>query len=157
MNALMQVVRTNQQALTEMNERASQSSLTAADAETLLAMVNELLRRLPDALSANKKPTGNHRIPEDWVPSPKVLEWATENCPNLDLQEEAEKFEIHYQSVGGSRGLRKDWNLAFKSWLLNARKFASERAARNPTKQTREDKRAEITRATIREDADDPF
>ncbi len=156
MNALMEVVQTNQQVLTEMNEKASQSSLTAADAETLLAMMNELLRRLPDALST-KKPTGNHRIPEDWVPSPKVLEWAASNCLNLDLQEEAEKFEIHYQSVGGSRGLRKDWNLAFKSWLLNARKFASERAARNPTKQTREDKRAEITRATVRGDADDPF
>ena len=156
MNALMEVVQTNQQVLTEMNEKASQSSLTAADAETLLAMMNELLRRLPDALST-KKPTGNHRIPEDWVPSPKVLEWAASNCLNLDLQEEAEKFEIHYQSVGGARGLRKDWNLAFKSWLLNARKFASERAARNPIKQTREDKRAEITRATVRGDADDPF
>lgn len=160
MSALQKAMLTSREVVQELNFKALHSSLTVSDAETLLNMMNELLRRIPEALEAQetlpakRKPTGNHRLPEDWEPSQKVIDWATEACPNLDLQEEREKFEIHYQSVGGARGLRKDWNLAFKSWLLNARKFAQ---SRTTPKQTREDKRAEITRATLRRDTDDPF
>ena len=163
MRALQRTMITGRKIVQEMNRRASQRSLTIADAEKLLAMMNELLRRIPEALDAQELPpakrklTGNHRLPDDWAPSETILQWGSTSCPALDLQEEQEKFEIHYQSIGGTRGLRKDWNLAFKSWLLNARKFASDRNARNPIKQTREEKRAEITRATLRPDADDPF
>ena len=154
---------TGRKIVQEMNRKASQRSLTVADAEKLLAMMNELLSRLPEAMNAQEPPlakrksTGNHRLPDDWNPSEAILQWGSANCPALDLPEEQEKFEIHYQSVGGVRGLRKNWDLAFKSWLLNARKFAFDRNARNPIKQTREEKRAEITRATLRQDADDPF
>lgn len=163
MKSLQATVMTSRKIVQEMNRRASQRRLTVADAEKLLAMINELLRRVPDALNAQDPPpkeskqTGNHRLPDDWSPSEDILYWAEANCPTLDLNEEQEKFEVHYQSVGGARGLRKNWNLAFKSWLLNARKFESDRRARNPTKQTREEKREEITRATLRTDVDDPF
>ena len=58
------------------------------------------------------------RIDENWQPSAKQFAFAIEKLKTTnEVQNEIEKFKNYYQSVGGKKGLRSDWDKTFNNWI----------------------------------------
>ncbi len=64
-----------------------------------------------------KKRVRPHRIPEDFTPTDRSLEWARDNVPLVDLKSETQRF-VNYYVHKGSTGV--DWNRAWQNWMLKA-------------------------------------
>ncbi|MBB5748559.1 hypothetical protein [Micrococcus sp. TA1] len=81
---------------------------------------------LPDpSLSVPTRRKPERPLPGDWAPTPAHSRYAEDNGINLDFQ--AERFRNHAQA--NDRRAR-DWNAAFRNWLLKAEK--SPTATKNP-------------------------
>lgn len=66
-----------------------------------------------------KEPKGERaapkrRIPADWKPDDKLLQWATAKRPELDLTAVAESFRDHYLAKGEARA---SWDASFRQWV----------------------------------------
>jgi len=59
-------------------------------------------------------------IPEDWWPDQETGDFAKNCHPDIDVEEETEKFRDYYLGTGKKR---KDWNRAFRSWCWKYDKF----------------------------------
>ncbi len=58
------------------------------------------------------------RIDDSWQPSGKQFAFAMEKLKTTnEVQNEIEKFKNYYQSVGGKKGLRSDWDKTFNNWI----------------------------------------
>ena len=58
------------------------------------------------------------RINENWQPNEKQFAFAMEKLKTTnEVQNEIEKFKNYYQSVGGKKGLRSDWDKTFNNWI----------------------------------------
>ena len=64
-------------------------------------------------------------VPPEFDISDSLKEWASKNCPNLDLKEETEGFMDYHRAKGNSFA---DWDAAWRTWMKNAVKFARQRA-----------------------------
>lgn len=58
-----------------------------------------------------------HPIPEDWEPSSRVIEWAGEKHPLVDINVEAEKFLDYFLATGKCYA---NWDAAFRNWVRRA-------------------------------------
>jgi len=56
-------------------------------------------------------------VPETFVLSDDLKEWASRVVPNLDVEGETEKFLDHHRAVGSRF---KDWQAAWRKWMRNA-------------------------------------
>lgn len=82
----------------------------------------------PATTKKSRKRTNAVQLPDGWVPGPYVV-------PNgVDAQRELERFRNHAQTNGRTA---KDWQAAWRNWLLKAEEFA------RPTSQSRPVGRAE--------------
>lgn len=61
------------------------------------------------------------RLPEDWEPSQKLLDWAKEKRPDLSLPDHIESFKAYWWSKSGKDATKLDWDLTFQNWIRNAR------------------------------------
>ncbi|AQY55655.1 hypothetical protein PBI_HUFFY_53 [Gordonia phage Huffy] len=66
------------------------------------------------------------RIPEDWKPTPELMEWARSKYPGVDLDTESEKFVDYWLSKGGKESRKVYWDRTWRNWIR------SSRAATNP-------------------------
>ena len=66
------------------------------------------------------------RIEEYFVPSNDTFDWCMKNQPSVNLAEETEKFINYYLAAPGARGIKVDWNRAFRNWIINANKWKVE-------------------------------
>lgn len=92
-----------------------------------LTITNEqepLERQLNNYLEAKKSNVRNHRLPEDWYPSDRLLEMFATKWPNVDRDFEIEQF-IHYWHAEGKT--KADWNRAFQVWMNRAQQRAKPR------------------------------
>lgn len=69
---------------------------------------------------APKAQRGQH-LPENWRPSDSTTEWAQNNCPGVDLRLEFEKFCNHWHAASGQNARKRNWDMAFRNWLMNAK------------------------------------
>lgn len=67
--------------------------------------------------SASKRGT---RLPKDWQPSPEEQRWATDACPGIDAQREAEKFRDFWTAKSGKDATKLDWTATWRNWIRNA-------------------------------------
>lgn len=58
------------------------------------------------------------RIPESFLLTPELREWASKNTPGMDLETKHKKFVSHYQSATGDSAIKLDWNRAWQTWML---------------------------------------
>ena len=65
---------------------------------------------------------GKTLISDDFIPSPRVREWAAEKHPTVDLDRELERF-INYHAGKGNRMV--DWQRALMNWIINAEEWPS--------------------------------
>ena len=69
-----------------------------------------------------KEEAGWSRLPDEWTPSPELLNWAVLKRPDLSLEEikdQAEIFTEHWQNKRDNAE-KKDWNRAFQTWIRRA-------------------------------------
>lgn len=76
----------------------------------------------PPAADAGKKSTKKGtRLPDRFFLTSEMREWARVKRPDVDLTIETEKFCNHFRSAPGQKGVKLDWLLTWKNWILNAR------------------------------------
>lgn len=80
-------------------------------------VIKDLAAQAPPA----PKPQRGQHLPENWRPSDGTAEWARNNCPGVDLRLEFEKFCNHWHAASGQSARKRDWDRAFKNWLMNAK------------------------------------
>lgn len=69
---------------------------------------------------ANAKKSKGTRIPDDWVLSKKLGEWAHAEKPHWSIDKirsEAEAFKDYWLSVAGARGIKQDWDATWRNWV----------------------------------------
>lgn len=62
------------------------------------------------------------RIPEDFAPTREMKLWFNKRCPNIKGRgtSETEKFCNHWIAESGPRASKKDWEAAWRVWMLKA-------------------------------------
>lgn len=79
----------------------------------------------PQAAAANDaKPETSKkgtRLPDKFFVTSEMREWARVKQPDVDLNIETEKFCNHFRSQPGQKGVKLDWALTWKNWILNAK------------------------------------
>lgn len=69
---------------------------------------------------AGAKKSKGTRIPDDWVLSKKLGEWAHAEKPHWSIDKirsEAEAFKDYWLSVAGARGIKQDWDATWRNWV----------------------------------------
>ena len=70
------------------------------------------------AVTPRKRAT---RIPENFTPTPDMIQWATTKAPNTDLRLETEKFINYWTARSGKDATKLDWAATWRNWILNAK------------------------------------
>lgn len=82
----------------------------------------------PLLLEPEEKTKRKTQLAKDWKLPASCGEWAAgkaeEKSVTLDLDDEAEKFRNYHRAKGSKMA---DWRAAWRTWILNACKFAAER------------------------------
>ena len=78
------------------------------------------------------------RIPDNFTPSPEVIEAMRAECPRVDLEAENRKFVDYWTAKAGKDATKLDWDATWRNWIRRAkdsnvaqfpsRQSASERA-----------------------------
>ncbi|MEV1294482.1 hypothetical protein [Pseudonocardia sp. NPDC049635] len=70
------------------------------------------------------------RLPEDWLPTRELVDWARERVPAVDTRHETEKFRNYWHAASGAKGVKRDWSATWRNWMLSAsERLPSARAA----------------------------
>lgn len=64
-----------------------------------------------------------HRLPDDWVPSPPDQATAETLVGSSRASSELEKFRDHWKQQPGSKGVKLDWDAAWRNWIRRAAEF----------------------------------
>ncbi len=59
------------------------------------------------------------RLPKDWEPPPKLMDWAKTERPDLNLPKTIEDFGDYWRSQAGQKGVKLDWDATFRRWVRN--------------------------------------
>lgn len=76
--------------------------------------------------SAPAKNAKGTRISEDWMPKPETVEKIKASVPGLDIATEHEKFIDYFLSVSGEKGVKKDWDAAWRNWMRRAKQWSAD-------------------------------
>lgn len=60
------------------------------------------------------------RLPDDFIVTPAMVEWARKRVPDVDGRHETEKFINHWTSKTGRDATKLDWVATWRNWMLNA-------------------------------------
>jgi len=81
------------------------------------------------------------RLPADWGPSPKEIQFCRTERPELDVEAVAATFRDYWIAMPGVKGRKTDWSATWRNWVRNQRTQAP------PQKQTIHDKRSATAKA----------
>ena len=93
--------------------------------EQRVAELEKKLRGEPAA----PRPGRSRPLPEGWQPQPCDLDWAKEKYPDVNEAREREKFRNYWRSRGD---LRKDWDAAYRNWIIKEHEFSEARPSPRP-------------------------
>lgn len=74
----------------------------------------------PDSLRSSGRAARAHRIPDDFAVTPDMVEWARENCPDVDGRFETAQFTDYWAAASGSNAKKVDWRRAWQVWMRKA-------------------------------------
>ena len=60
------------------------------------------------------------RLPDDWLPSRELVEWARKECPHVNTKRETERFRDYWQAKPGKDGRKLDWAKTWRNWMRTA-------------------------------------
>ncbi|WP_172121439.1 hypothetical protein [Actinomyces faecalis] len=88
------------------------------------------------------------RLPEDWEPSPNLVEWTRANAPAAASVTEVEKFRDYWQSQPGARGRKVSWDATWRNWARRCQESSTARGGYRNQAQIMADIRAEAAAST---------
>ena len=78
-----------------------------------------------EPLTINHKPIKENkrgsRLPQDWVLSKSMGDWATQERPDLDVRQVAEQFKDYWAAQAGQKGVKLDWDATWRNWVRNTK------------------------------------
>ena len=87
-----------------------------------------------ETAKARKRAT---RIPDDYMPSPHVIEDMRAECPKVDLEAENRKFVDYWSAKAGKDATKLDWDATWRNWIRRAK---DSNVAQFPARQTASEK-----------------
>lgn len=60
------------------------------------------------------------RLPEDWKPSPELIDWAYEKYPGVDADDQTDRFRDYWHAKAGAAARHVKWDLTWKNWIRRA-------------------------------------
>jgi hypothetical protein len=94
-----------------LKERAAQAQPTPAPAE---------------AGEQPKKPTKRGtRLPDDWMPTPDLIDAMSTENPHVELRWETTKFRDYWHAQPGAKGVKADWDATWRNWIRRAAEHAT--------------------------------
>lgn len=96
--------------LTEKEQRNNKEELGGAH--------NAIVDTPPIEVKKTKRGT---RIPDPFILTAAMREYAATKRPNVDLIEETEKFVNYWRAKTGRDATKLDWTATWRNWILNAR------------------------------------
>ena len=88
---------------------------------------------VPPTGEARKRGT---RLNDKFEVTTEMVAWAKDNAPDVNGKRATEMFMNHFRSKSGQAGVRVDWVLTWKNWLLKDQQRAEERSTK-PTPEQR--------------------
>lgn len=86
------------------------------------------------SLEPSSEPKKGTRLSDDYRPRPADLNWAATEYPSIDVARETTQFVNYWCSKPGKAGVKLNWHLTWRNWIINAYKFAQSRGgAAKPT------------------------
>lgn len=76
-----------------------------------------------NVFAANGHDKGNKRgtrLPDDFVVSADMSEWAERDLPGLDWNEQTKRFCDYWRAAPGQRGVKLDWPATWRNWMRRA-------------------------------------
>jgi hypothetical protein len=61
------------------------------------------------------------RLSKKWLPDEKLIAWATDKRPDLNMKETIESFVDYWTSKTGTAATKLDWDATFRNWVRNER------------------------------------
>ena len=77
------------------------------------------------------------RIPENFTPSPEVIEAMRAECPRVDLEAENRKFVDYWTAKAGKDATKLNWDATWRNWIRRAK---DSNVAQFPARQTASEK-----------------
>ena len=69
------------------------------------------------------------RLPDDWAPSPALIDWTRANAP--DVQDgEVDRFRDYWHSAAGAKARKVNWDAVWRNWARRAQEDADNRRSR---------------------------
>lgn len=87
---------------------------------------------LAASISQQQKKVGT-RIPPNFTLTPDLEAWARSRFPELNLENEVEKFRNHFLGATGRSAVKMDWPATFRNWILRAKDYASNKQSTRKT------------------------
>lgn len=72
-----------------------------------------------DVSASQKLSQKGSRLPVSWRPNDEGIKYCKNRRPDLDVEETIESFKDWWLSVAGSKGVKLDWDLTWKTWVRN--------------------------------------
>lgn len=82
---------------------------------------------IKEEVGARKKAFRGNRLPDDWQPSPQDRAVADELLGEQKAAGEIAKFHDHWKQQPGNKGVKLDWNAAWRNWIRRAAEYAGGR------------------------------
>lgn len=96
--------------VTQSVSEAEPTGLAETETETDTSPNGEVARKRAPA----KRGT---RIPEPFMVTRDMREWAAEEVPGVDIDRSTRMFVDYWRGVAGSKGVKLDWLATWKNWL----------------------------------------
>jgi hypothetical protein len=61
------------------------------------------------------------RLPDDWRPSPELMNWAIKERPDISCTAQVDAFRDYWMAKAGKDGAKLDWDATFRNWIRNCR------------------------------------
>lgn len=72
--------------------------------------------------------TRGSRIPDEFVVTPEMVDWVLAKCPDIDWQNQSERFVNHWKSKTGKDAIKADWVRTWRNWMLQAQDWAKNKS-----------------------------
>jgi uncharacterized protein YdaU (DUF1376 family) len=69
-------------------------------------------------LKENKR---GSRLPQNWVLTKSLGEWAQSERPDLNIRQVAEQFKDYWIAQAGQKGVKLDWSATWRNWVRNSK------------------------------------
>lgn len=109
--------------------RGPKNGVSRPETQTQTQNQIERARKAPAQPRAQRSARGT-RLPDDWVLSPANMLFARQlSLTERETRREHDKFVAHYRAAPGDRGLSRDWDSTWQSWVMRT----ADRLGRDPT------------------------